>query len=49
MASYYYDDDETLERDTGNDNPGGLPTYGYLDEQERTNPNSRSVPRSNDG
>lgn len=34
-------DDERLERDDGNDNPEGLPTYGYLEEQERSNPNSR--------
>jgi hypothetical protein len=39
----YYYDEETFERDTDNDNPGGLPTYEYLDEQERANPNSRSV------
>jgi hypothetical protein len=41
--NYYFDDQETLERDTGNDNPEGLPTYEYLHEQERSNPNSRSV------
>lgn len=39
----YYDDAEILERDAGNDNPDGLPTYDYLHEQERANPNSRSV------
>lgn len=39
----YYDDEEILERDMGNDNPDGLPTYDYLHEQERANPNSRSV------
>ena len=38
-----YYDEEILERDMGNDNPDGLPTYDYLHEQERANPNSRSV------
>lgn len=47
-AMYYYDDEEILERDTGNDNPEGLPTYDYLDEQERANPNSRLVWRLNE-
>ena len=45
---YYYDDEEILERDTGNDNPEGLPTYDYLNEQERANPNSRLVRRLNE-
>jgi hypothetical protein len=39
----YYEDEEILERDAANDNPGGLPTYDFLHEQERSNPNSRSV------
>lgn len=38
-----YYDEEVLERDMGNDNPEGLPTYDYLHEQERANPNSRLV------
>jgi hypothetical protein len=38
-----YYDEEVLERDMGNDNPDGLPTYDYLHEQEGANPNSRSV------
>jgi hypothetical protein len=40
---YYQEDEEYPERDTGNDNPGGLPTYEYLHEQESPNPNSRSA------
>ncbi|PVG00490.1 hypothetical protein CPB86DRAFT_773734 [Serendipita vermifera] len=32
---------EHIQQDTGNDNPEGLPTYDYLEEQERSNPNSR--------
>jgi hypothetical protein len=35
---------EQPQQDTGNDNPEGLPTYDYLEEQERSNPNSRLVP-----
>jgi hypothetical protein len=31
-----------LQKDTGDDNPDeGLPTYNYLEAQERDNPNSR--------
>jgi hypothetical protein len=30
-----------LQQDTGNDNADELPTYNYLEAQERDNPNSR--------
>lgn len=35
---------EYVSQDAGSDTPEDLPTYGYLEEQERSNPNSRCIP-----
>lgn len=36
-----YTETGDIHQDAANDNPEELPTYNYLEEQERSNPNSR--------